>query len=142
MTGIPASAGGARREPHSLFSERQCLLPSPTQEERIAALQPHDALAAARGADHQPMDRLLPDRLATSAFAHEEPLRPRRELQRFRGDQGVVEDEVRLREPADCLLGQEVGISRPRADQRHETRHRGVSPILLSSRNGSTPRRR
>ena len=58
MTGIPASAGAAIAdetpghdlERHARRGERLRLLAAATEHERIAALEPHDALALPRGA--------------------------------------------------------------------------------------------
>ena len=61
MTGMPASAGAAIAERHAGHDlvrdagglERERFFAAAAEHERIAALQPHDALAAARGADHE-----------------------------------------------------------------------------------------
>ena len=63
---MPASAGAASAEldaRHDLErdaggDQRQRLFPAAAEHERVAALQPHDALAAARGANHQLVDHV------------------------------------------------------------------------------------
>ena len=64
------------------------------EHEWIAALEANDALAASRRADHQPIDRVLGDRMATGALPDEESLRFRCELEQLLGDERVVEHEV------------------------------------------------
>ena len=64
--------------------ERQRLFPAASEDERIAALEPDDAMAAARLANHQPVDRVLPNRRTSGALADEEPPRARGVAQRRR----------------------------------------------------------
>ena len=80
-------------------------------------------LPRAGGADQQPVDGLLLDRRATSALADGKAVRAPRELQRLGRHQRVVEDQVRLSQPAGGLEGEQVGIPGTRADQRDETAH-------------------
>ena len=46
--------------------QRQRFFAAAAEDERVAALEPHDALAAPRGADHQPVNRLLLDAVAAA----------------------------------------------------------------------------
>ena len=67
VTGMPASSGAATAllipgtisNGNAGVRERQRLFPAAAEHERVAALEPDDALAAARGANHQPVDELL-----------------------------------------------------------------------------------
>src|SRR5207237_1688068 len=88
------------------------------EDERVASLQPHDALPATSGADHQPMNRLLPDALAAGALAHAEALRLRKPSQRARVDKRVVENEIGLFEIGNRPLRPEVWIAGACANQR------------------------
>src|SRR6188472_3517663 len=55
-------------------SEGQGLLAAATEDERIATLQADNAATAARGANHDSMNRLLRDGWPARALADEEPL--------------------------------------------------------------------
>ncbi len=103
--------------------ERERLFPAAAEDERIAALETHDSPATARLADHQPVDRVLPDRRTSGALAHEEPLRARGVAQRRGLDERVVEHEVRLAEPPHRLEREELRITGAGADERNEARH-------------------
>ena len=70
--------------------KRECLFAATAEYKRIAALQSHDAVSAPRFANHQPVDRILPDRRTPSAFADEESSRAWCVTERFRVDQRVV----------------------------------------------------
>ena len=67
VTGMPASAGAAIAElmPGTISNgiagrrQRERFFAAAAEHERVAALEPHDALAAPRGADHQAVDRFL-----------------------------------------------------------------------------------
>ena len=103
--------------------ERERLFPAAPEDERIAALETHDAMAAARLADHQPVDRVLANRRAAGALADEEPPRARGVAQRRRLDERVVEHEVRLAEPPHRLEREQLRIAGAGADERDEARH-------------------
>ena len=103
--------------------KRERLFPAATEDERIAALQTDDSTAAARLADHQPVDRVLPNRRTSGALAHEEPLRARGVAQRRGLDERVVEHEVGLAEPPHRLEREELRIAGAGADERNEARH-------------------
>ena len=76
-------------------------------------------LSATRAANHQPMDRVLADRMAVVALADVEPLRATRQLDDGGRHQRVVEHEIGATQDSQCLARQQPRIARPRAYQRH-----------------------
>ena len=60
--------------------ERERLFATAAEDERIAALQAHDALAASRRLDHEALDALLRDGAASRALSDVEPPRARSEI--------------------------------------------------------------
>jgi hypothetical protein len=80
--------------------QRERFLGAAAEHERVSAFQPDDALAGARTANHQAVDRLLADALASRALADAEALRVRQAAERLRVDQRVVQNQVR---PFDVL---------------------------------------
>ena len=84
------------------MSEGERLFPAPAEHERIAALEPNDAPALSRRANHQPVDRRLRDRRTPSPFADEDPSR-RPARSRTRDHQRVVEHDIRFGETSCCL---------------------------------------
>ena len=111
--------------------ERERFFSAAAEDERIAALQPHDPVAAARLANHQPIDRVLANRRTAGALADEEPPRPRRKAQRLGLDERVVEHEVGLREARDRLQRQQLGIAGAGADERNAAAHFTSSSVRL-----------
>ena len=99
--------------------EREHLLAAAAEDERIAALQPHDAPPAARRADHDAVNRLLRHRLAPGALADEEPLRLPRVAQDPVVDERVVQHEIGRAQPRERLARQQRRIAGPGADERH-----------------------
>ena len=82
-------AGHARRRQGERF------LAAATEDERIAALQPHHALAAQRPADHHALERLADRSSAGRRACPRRPLRPRGARGGARRvDQRVVEHQV------------------------------------------------
>src|SRR5687768_1119904 len=76
--------------------ERERFLRATTEHERVAPLQPDDALPLLGRADHQLVDRLLRDAVAPCPLAYAEALGPRGATQRLDVYQRVVQDEVGL----------------------------------------------
>ena len=74
----------------------------------------------AGGANHQPVDELLPDLRAARALADEHALRRRGQRERRRIDQRVVEHEIGVGEAVGRLPRQQVGVAWPGADERDE----------------------
>ena len=125
VTGMPASAAAAIAEltpgttsneiPAAASASR--FFSTAAEHERVAALEAHDPLPGAGGADHQPVDELLPDLRAARALADEHALRRRRQRERCRIDERVVEHEVRVAEAIRGLPRQQVGVARACADE-------------------------
>ena len=97
---------GRRRDPggharhdlerHARRRERLGLLAAAPEHERVAALEPHHALARAAELDQQLVGLLLGERRRAGLLADVAQLRIRpRPLERARRDQPVVEDRVR-----------------------------------------------
>ena len=103
VTGMPASAGAATAlvTPGTMSNgtpaalQRQRLLAAAPEHERVAALQPHDAAAALRGANHHGVDVVLRQRVTAGALADEEPLGAPRQTQHAFVDQRVVQHQIR-----------------------------------------------
>src|SRR3982751_5836453 len=71
---------GSRHTRHDLegnasVPERNGLFRTAAEDEWIAALQSNDTFSLAGGADHQAVDRVLPDARASGTFADAEALR-------------------------------------------------------------------
>ena len=82
-------------EGDALRPQRECLLAAASEDERVAALQPHDALAFLGAAHHQRLGLLLRHGLPAALLADEQQLRVRaRAVERRGRDQAVVEDHV------------------------------------------------
>jgi hypothetical protein len=76
--------------------EHEHLFCAPAEHERVAALQPDNLLAAARGANHQTIDRVLFDTRPPGSLTDAETLRSRETAQRLGIDQGIVQNEIGL----------------------------------------------
>ena len=92
VTGMPASAAAAIAEltPGTTSNEipaaasAEPFFAAAPEDERVAALETHDLLAGAGGADHQPVDELLPDLRTARALADEDCAGRRRQRERGR----------------------------------------------------------
>ena len=88
------------------------------ENEGIAALQPHDALAGFRGLDHA-VDGVLPDAGLADAAADRHARGVAADaVENFRRDQFVIKHDVGILERAQRLDGEQIRIARPGADQR------------------------
>src|SRR5216684_1288078 len=105
-------------ERNARLLERLCLLAAPPEDERIAALQPHDTPPALRRPDHDDVNVLLRERVATGTFADEESLRAPRQGDHTFVDQRVVQHEIRAPETQQCLSCEKLRIAWSSADQR------------------------
>jgi len=105
-------------EGNSGDTQRQRLFAATAEHERIAALEAHDAAAAARRADHHGMNRGLRQSVPPRAFADEEFLGPARKLQHAPIDQRVVQNQVRSSQPRHGFAGQQRRIARAGPDER------------------------
>src|SRR6186997_606794 len=106
--------------------ERQRFLRAATENEWISALEPHDALARACRANHEPVNSFLPDTLAPRALAHAEALRVGESPQRLRVHERVIQHEICLGEICNGAPRPEIWISGPCADERHAGRDPGL----------------
>src|SRR5262245_447859 len=91
--------------------QRERFLATATEYERVATLETHDAPPTSRGADHQPVDRLLAHSGTARALADEHALRGWCELERVRIDERIVEDDLGLGETRRRLARQEIEIT-------------------------------
>ena len=104
--------GNARRR------ELLGLFAAAAEDERVAALEPHDVLSLERALDDQRMDARLVVPAAARAAAHRDALGSGGgERQDAGGHELVVRDHGRAREEAMGAHRQELGIARARADQ-------------------------
>ena len=104
-------AGGAQR-----FD----LLAAAAEDEGIAALQPHRALAGFRRLDQQLVDRILADAGLADAAADRNARGVAADaIENFGRHQFVVENDVGVLQRAQRLDGEQIRIARPGADQRH-----------------------
>ena len=100
--------------------ERQPFFAAAAEDERVTALESHDFLAGTGGANHQPVDGLLPDLRPAGPLADKDALRRRRERERRGIDERVVEHEVGVGQTSGRLAREQIGIAGPGADERHE----------------------
>ena len=98
--------------------QRQRFLAAAAEHERVAALEPHDAFAAPRGANHQRFDRALRHRMPPGALADVEALRATGVAQHAIVDERVVQDEIGAAQPRDRGARQQAGIAGACADER------------------------
>ena len=124
---------------------RRCfeLLAAAAEHERIAALEPHDALAGARRFDQAAIDLILADAALPAPLADEHALGiASRPVEDRRRDQLVVEHDVGILQRMQRTQRQEVGIARPGADQKHRAGFVTASPARARSRRRARPRPR
>ena len=115
----PCGNSGNHRIGDAGVAQRLDLLAAAAEDEGIAALQPHRALAGFRGIDQQLVDRVLPDAgLADAATDRNARGVAADAIKNFGRDQFVVEHDVGILQRAQRLDGQQIRIARPRADQR------------------------
>ena len=100
--------------------ERQGFFATAPEHERVARLQPHHAAATARGANQEPIDRLLAHRGPAGSLADIETLRARCQRQHVLRDERVVQHEFCTLEPVVGGTREQLRIARARADERDE----------------------
>ena len=82
-------------ERYSRSAKRFGLLPSPTEDERIAAFEPDDTMTAARMGDEEIVNLLLRESVVAGSLADEYPARLRGNLfQQGRIDQPIIDHYV------------------------------------------------
>ena len=81
-----------------------------------------DYIALTRGANEQTVDELLRHGWTSGPLTDEDAARRGRELEHVGIDEGVVEDDVRLFEPAHRAARQQIRVARPCAHERDASR--------------------
>ena len=105
------------------LAQRRDFLAAAPENERIAALEPHRALAGARRFDQQCVGRVLSDAGLADAAPHRHPRRiAPRTIEHLGRHQIVVEHDIGILQRAQRLDRQKIGIARPGANQRDEAR--------------------
>src|SRR5207237_2889371 len=72
-TGYGCAHAGNDLDGYAGCGECQRFLSAAAEDERVAALEPYDPLAAERSPDHHALDRLLRDRVPAGALADVRP---------------------------------------------------------------------
>jgi hypothetical protein len=104
---------------YSRAHKEQRLLASTAEDERIAALEPHDASPTARLTREQPKNNALWGAYVSHALAHGDPLGALREVHDGWGNEGIVENNVRRTQSAQCPKGEQLGIAGPGTDEAY-----------------------
>ncbi len=100
-------------------AKRESFLATAREDEGIAALEPHHALALASQSRQQRIDLFLGHRVSPRRFAHVVKLDAIREIERNgRDGEPVVDDGVRVAQAAQPRDGEQARIAGARADQR------------------------
>ena len=115
------------------------LLAAATEDERVAALQPHDLAAGARVAQQQLVRRLLRDLRPAADLADVDELGVRTgAAERAVGDQLVVEDHVGARDELQRAGGHEAEVAGSGADEVRGHRPHPARPAPTDSSPGSS----
>ncbi len=115
----PGADAGDDAERDGGGGERQGLLASPPEHQRIAALEPQDPQVLARKADQPLIDAKLRSARPTSALAHRlQPCRTR-QPQDFRRYQRVMQDDVGNAQGMDRMQREQARITGPSAGKPH-----------------------
>ncbi len=110
-------------ERDALLRQRFDLFAAAAENERVAALQPHDPIPGAGGVDQHLVDRLLTHRVKLTSLSDVHASRvASRHRNHVRRNQVVVKHDVRAFETLQRLQRQQSGIARSRPDQRNESR--------------------
>ena len=100
-------------------TQRLQFLAAAAEHERVAALQPHHALAGLRERDQLRIDLGLRVAAVAGMLADADAFRiATRQLQHLVADQAVVQDHVGFVQHAQCAQGQQAGIAGAGTDQR------------------------
>ena len=106
-------------------AEELQFLATPPEDERIAALQAHDAATGAGVLEHQLVNAFLRHGLRAGGLAHGDLLGiPAREREHLVGDQPIVQDHVRVLQRSQCVQRQQARIARTCTDQHDGAAHR------------------
>ena len=122
--------GNARHDliGHSILVQQLQLFPAPSEQEGVAAFQPHHHPALQGLLQQNLIDLPLGTGMISCPFAHVDTLR-------FRGNQGkhriphqsVIDHHFRLGQQLSCPAGHQAHISRTCANQIYLSRHRAGS---------------
>src|SRR5208282_760100 len=109
------------------------LFPGPSEDQRIATLQPDNAQSGGRQGDHQTVDLTLLDLLFSATLAHVVNLSGWRNQCQYLGrDQVVVQNRFSSSQQSKRLQRQQLRVTRPCAYQINLPLH-APSPFALSS---------
>src|SRR5512132_3871225 len=97
--------------------QRKRLLGTTAEHKRVPTLEPNDTLACARGANHQPMNRLLPNAFPSRTFSNAKALTVGESAQRSCIHERVIEDEIGVFQIRNGSLRPEVWMAGPCADE-------------------------
>jgi len=105
---------------HAGPGQRLQLLSAPAEDEGVAPLQPHHAVARLGLLQQDLVDPVLGDRVAGRLLAHVDlPGRPGDQIQYGGAHQPVVDHHVRRRQGRPALHGEQSRIPGTRPNQRH-----------------------
>ena len=110
-------------ERHAGVDERFGLFAAAAEDERIAALQAHDDLPAARALDEERIELLLIEAIASRGTRDQLGGGRRVARDDLIGDQSIGDDHLGAMERFDRAHGDEPGIARAGADEIHKTCH-------------------
>ena len=142
---MPAPAAQAERggdAGHHLAGDAGCgqglrLLAAAAEDERVAALQAHHALAFAGEPHQQFVDLLLLHAVVGAGLADEDALGVAPgELQHLLGAEPVVDDDIGLAEQPQRAERQQVAGARAGADQVDDAGRRGVGALQRAGEGG------
>ncbi len=118
------------------------LLAAAPEHERIAALEPHDVLAALRVLDEQLVDLFLRGAAAADELADVEARGvAAREIQDFGGHEPVVHDDIGFLQRAQALQRHQTGIAGTGADQHDVSGGQGIGILERLARERLRPAR-
>jgi hypothetical protein len=128
-------AGGRRGQPgddghrHPGCHAREPLLATPAEHERVAALQPDDALAGQRALDEHRVDLNLRQVLSMRGLATVDHLDVGgQRVEQVARREAVDDHDVSVRDEAATAHGDELRIARPATDQHHLAARRRTLP--------------
>ena len=110
------------------------LFAAAAEDERIAALEPHDPTPAPRVQDQERVDLLLRQRVMPRGLAGEDAASAGRLVEEPRIDEPVVHDDLSAPQELEAAHGHEPGISGARADEGDRAHSHDSAPSSSSSR--------
>ena len=119
------------------LAELQHLLCSPTEDQRVATLEPDHPPASPGVLDEQLVDRSLLGHLPSAALAHvDDDGLPRDQLEDGGTHEGIVKDDLRRLQHLETTNGEQSRVARSSAD---EPDHQASSEVEVSRVAESTP---